>query len=369
MTRMNMNGGSVRIERFLIRNGLPQLVPGWTARTHVVPRMLPSLVFFTVFVVAMITQDVRYAEILSCVVGLAVAAAVWASCGRLRTHRWELPRWLVLAIITLFLALPGAVTFLHYAADPDTWVAISDEVGGISPGVAALSVGMLCTAAAVVWLVASYAGVQFGVVALVRIAFIQSWRDLRNSGRLHGRALPAMLFVTFLGFFAGEMWQLGAHLTWLRTVLILCLFALVATAAAASHLRDELENLEDVNLTGRQIRNVLTVLATRQLVQATVVGVVIFAFFTVLGVVAVDAQTAETWVGAEPSASVIPGVSQALLRCAALLAGFGATNFVVSTMTDRDARSEFFRPIVGDLEESLRRWAQATRPVPDAVAA
>jgi hypothetical protein len=368
MTRMNMNGGSVRIERFLIRNGLPQLVPGWTARTHVVPRMLPSLAFFTAFVMVMITQDGRFAEILSCVASSAAAAAVWALCGKLRTHMWELPRWVVLGITVLFLALPGAATSLHYAADRDTWVATSNEVGGISPGIAALSVGILCTAAAIVWLIVSYAGVQFGVVALVRIAFMQSLRDLRNSGRLHGRALPAMLFVTFLGFFAGEMWQLGAHLTWLRTALILCLFAVVATAAAASHLRDELENLEDVRLTRRQVRNVLTVLATRQLVQATVVGVVIFAFFTVLGVVAVDAQTAETWIGAEPNASVIPGVSQALLRCAALLAGFGATNFVVSTMTDRDARSEFFRPIVGDLEESLRRWAQATRPAPEPVA-
>lgn len=368
MARMNMHGGSVWIERFLIRNGLPQLVPGWTARTHVVPRMLPSLAFFAAFATVIITRDGRFLVILSCAAGSTAGISVWALCGKLRKHVWELPRWVALGITMLFLALPGALVSLHHATDPEVWVAAGNEAG-VSAGIAAIVGGIVSTAAAIVWLVVSYTGVQFGVVALIRIAFMQSLRDLRNSGRLHGRALPAMLFVTFLGFFAGEMWQLGAHLTWLRTVLILCLFALVATAAGASHLRDELEALEDVNLTRRQMRNVLTVLATRQLVQATVVGVVIFAFFTVLGVVAVDPQTAETWVGAKPSASVIPGVPQALLRCAALLAGFGATNFVVSTMTDRDARSEFFRPIVGDLEESLRRWARATRRAPEPVAA
>ncbi|OEU93130.1 hypothetical protein DB35_15075 [Streptomyces abyssalis] len=364
-----MNGGSVRIERFLIRSGLPQLVPGWTARTHVVPRMLPSLAFFAAFVTVVITRDGIFAEISPFAAGSAAGVAVWVLCGKLRAHVWELPRWVVLGITVLFLALPWTVILLHYAADRGAWVATGNEAGGIPAGLAAFLVGILITATAVVWLVVSYAGVQFGVVALVRVAFMQSLGDLRNSVRLHGRALPAMLFVTFLGFFAGEMWQLGAHLTWLRTVLILCLFALVATAAGASHLRDELDALEDVNLTKRQMRNVLTVLATRQLVQATVVGVAIFAFFAVLGVVAVDPQTAETWVGAKPDASVIPGVPQALLRCAALLAGFGATNFVVSTMTDRDARSEFFRPIVSDLEESLRRWAEATRPAPEPVPA
>ncbi|MFG2195949.1 hypothetical protein [Streptomyces sp. NPDC048639] len=215
-----------------------------------------------------------------------------------------------------------------------------------------------CTLGAFVWLFLCYAGVQLGVVALVRIAFRQSWRDLGNSGRLHGRALPTMLFVTFLAFFAGEMWQLGAHITWGRTVLVMCLFALVTTAASASHLRDELDAVDEVTLTRRQTRNVLTVLATRQLVQATVVGVAVFAFFTVLGMIAVDPVTVETWVGEKPEPSMIPGASQALLRCAALLAGFGATNFAVSTMTDDSARREFFRPIVSDLEDALRRYAR-----------
>jgi hypothetical protein len=357
------------VERFLIRNGLPQLVPGWTARTHVVPRMLPSLTFFATFVAVSIPKDSRFVEILSLVVGLATGVTVWMLCGKLRTHQWELPRWVVLGITILFLALPTTVVSLDYAADQDGWVTIGEEAGGISPGLAAISVGIVATAASIVWLFVSYAGVQFGVVALIRIAFIQSLRDLRNSGRLHGRALPTTLFVTFLGFFAGEMWQLGDHLTWIRTVLVLFLFALVATAASGSHLRDELDALDYVTLTRRQMRNVLAVLATRQLVQATVVGVAIFAFLIALGIVAVDPQTAETWVGAKPDASVIPGVPQALLRCAALLAGFGATNFVVSTMTDGDARSMFFRPIVSDLEESLRRWAEATRPASEPAAA
>ncbi|MEV6316375.1 hypothetical protein [Streptomyces sp. NPDC051776] len=281
--------------------------------------------------------------------------------GKVRRHRWTLPRWAALLITIAFLGFPAAMVALSYLVDPDFWVDMSNEPDGLRLPILLPVIMIAVTVVAFLWLFLCYAGVQLGVVALIRIAFRQSWRDLRNSGRLHGRALPTMLFVTFLAFFAGEMWQLGAHITWGRTLLVMCLFALVTTGASASHLRDELDALDEVTLTGRQTRNVLTVLATRQLVQATVVGMAVFAFFTALGMIAVDPGTAETWVGEKPEPSLIPGASQALLRCAALLAGFGATNFAVSTMTDDNARREFFRPIVSDLQETLLRYARETR--------
>src|SRR5690348_14577814 len=83
-----------------------------------------------------------------------------------------------------------------------------------------------------------------------------------------------------------------------------------------------------VSLNGRQKRNLLLMLATRQLVQAAVVGLALFAFFVLLGVIIVTPAAAEQWIGAKPAISpLLPGVPVALLRNATLLAGFGSMYF------------------------------------------
>jgi DNA segregation ATPase FtsK/SpoIIIE-like protein len=78
-------------------------------------------------------------------------------------------------------------------------------------------------------------------------------------------------------------------------------------------------------LNGRQGRNLLLMLATRQLVQAVVVGLALFAFFIALGLIVVTPETAEQWIGGPPVPSVVlPMVPVALLRNATLFAAFAA---------------------------------------------
>ncbi|MEU5878433.1 hypothetical protein [Spirillospora sp. NPDC047279] len=354
-------------ERFLVRAGLPQLVPGWHPRTHVIPRMLPGLAFLAGGLLPLPAMpDDETAFIWMGLSGAVACRLAWQACTALRTHHRVLPWWTFVAVLVLYFAVPVIVVLVDFASlGENAYQALGLEFR-LSPMNAALVTAIVFEVVAAVWLVACYAGVSLGVIALVRIGARQSWHDLLNSARLHGRALPTLLFVTFLAFFAGEMWQLGDSITWPRMVLVLLLFAAVTVAASASRLGDEILALDGVALTKKQTWNVLTVLATRQIVQATVVGLGVFAFFTLLGVIAVDPATATTWVGAEPRPSIIPGVPQALLRCAALLAGFGALNFAVTTMTDQGARGEFFRPIVSDLEEVLTRYARHPEARPDA---
>ncbi|MDA4835537.1 hypothetical protein NY536_29335, partial [Enterobacter hormaechei] len=79
-----------------------------------------------------------------------------------------------------------------------------------------------------------------------------------------------------------------------------------------------------IPLTGRQVRNLLLMLAIRQLVQALVVGLALFAFFLVLGLIVVTPETAEQWIGGPPVyADLLPTVPVALLRNATLFAAFG----------------------------------------------
>jgi hypothetical protein len=64
-------------------------------------------------------------------------------------------------------------------------------------------------------------------------------------------------------------------------------------------------HLEATPLGGHQVRNLLLMLATRQLVQAVVVGLALFAFFLILGLIVVTPETAEQWIGAPPVPSVL----------------------------------------------------------------
>ena len=107
-------------------------------------------------------------------------------------------------------------------------------------------------------------------------------------------------------------------------------------------------------LTGPQETNLLLVLAARQLVQAAVVGLGLFLFFVVLGAIVVDDTVARIWIGEDPrGAAWLPGLPAALLRAAALLAGFGSMYFAITAMTQTEQRQEFFDPVIGDVERML----------------
>jgi hypothetical protein len=312
-----------RTERWFVRQGVPQLIAGYRFRSHVLPRLAPF---------------VGGALILGAVIGVA-------------------------------LALAGA------------------SVAVLAPAV----VGAFALLAAAAALITGY-----GLVPLASQAVRHAVADMRNSIRLQGRALPTLLFVTFFLFFTGELWQLMNHLSWPRLALVLTLFAAVTVLATSARLRGEVDRVEhdlspqrlalacagtplaalvqqpdgsapaagepalaapvatSAPLTGRQETNLLLVLAARQLVQAAVVGLGLFAFFVVLGAIVVDDTVAATWIGDEPRHAVwLPWLPAALLRAAALLAGFGSMYFAITAMTQTDQRREFFDPVIGDVERML----------------
>jgi hypothetical protein len=128
-----------------------------------------------------------------------------------------------------------------------------------------------------------------------------------------------------------------------------------------------------VQLTTGQQANLLVLLATRQLVQAAVVGLGLFAFFVVLGILVVEPETAEQWIGAPPV--MYAGLPAALVRNALLLAGFGSMYFAVTSMSDTDNRHQFFAPILDEVERilavhavylSVRDVVLPPSPTPDA---
>lgn len=355
-----------RTERWFVQQGTPTMIEGYGPFTHVLPRMLPALAT------------------------IAIAGLVWlVPLGAAGYGRWvllglilasALTSWIVLSLFVRRLprlTRQGTVALLvGYAAVPVVVPILQDTIDDTPHSD---PVQLLVFFAAT--FVAAWLAVTYGLVALLKGAIRHTVHDLRNSVHLLGRALPPLLFVTLFLFFTGELWQAMNQLPWQRVSLVVALFVAITILAAAARLKDEIgrveqdlrpevlaqachgtplgeeefsEPLRPRKLGGRQSRNLLVMLAIRQLVQAAVVGLALFAFFVALGLIMVTPAVAEQWIGAPPEpAKWVPGVPAAMLRNATLFAAFGSMYFAVVSMSDAEQRRQFFAPVIEQIERTL----------------
>jgi hypothetical protein len=381
----NASRAAVRqTERWFVRHGVPCMIVEYGFNRYVLPRILPFLALVAVASLAWLvpvpagSNGERYVG--AAVLGAGVLAGVGLAAFGRRLPRFSRPA--AVAVLVAYGIMPLLVPLLALAVR-------GRDRGGSLLGLAAGSdaawygLAVLSFAAgfaalfAAAWLVTTY-----GLAPLTRRAIGHAVADMRNSVRLQGRALPMLLFATLFFFFTGELWQATNRMAWWRVALVLALFAGVTVLASGVRLREEIGRVEQdlsparltaacrdtpletvsmadvaagpVPLGKRQAGNLLLMLATRQLVQAAVVGLGLFAFFLVLGLLVVDHHTAERWIGEAPRPSAwVPGVPAALLRNATLIAGFGSMYFAITSMTDSEHRRQFFAPIVDEVERTL----------------
>ncbi|WP_329108456.1 hypothetical protein OG792_07270 [Micromonospora sp. NBC_01699] len=358
-------------ERWFVRHGVPQMIAGYDFDRHILPRMLPFLAVVVVADLAWVILQAGTGTARWVLLTIVVVAGL-AGWSALTRFGRRLPHFSHRAMITVLVA---------YAVVPAVVPPLALWLHDGQVKITVTSVAAFALLFAGSWLATSY-----GVVPLLRRAIRHAVDDMRNSVRLQGRALPLLLFVTLFFFFTGELWQAMNRLPWYRLGLVLSLFTAVTILAAAGRLRDEIGRVEQdlsaerlssscqrtplaslpieevapdgplrpVPLNARQVGNLLLMLATRQLVQALVVGIGLFSFFLLLGLIVVQPETAEQWIG-EPPAMLAAGlpVPLALLRNAALLAGFGSMYFAVTSMSDVEHRRQFFAPILDEVERTL----------------
>lgn len=202
------------------------------------------------------------------------------------------------------------------------------------------------------------------------------------------RALPLLLlFVTFL-FINAEVWQVASSLDdgvlWVSALL----FALVAVAFLLVRLPEELDKVDDemtgerliaacagtpleaeaariadqvddrvllerAQVTGLAKANLVLVLLISQALQVLLLSLAMFAFFVVFGMVSIQADVIESWVGykPEPFVSGVPAFTREPARVATFLAAFSGLYFTVYAVSDETYRSQFF----GSLMKQLRR--------------
>ena len=106
-------------------------------------------------------------------------------------------------------------------------------------------------------------------------------------------------------------------------------------------------------MTGLAKANLVLVLLISQALQVLLLSLAMFAFFVVFGMVSIQADVIESWVGykPEPFVSGVPAFTRELARVATFLAAFSGLYFTVYAVSDETYRSQFF----GSLMKQLRR--------------
>jgi hypothetical protein len=197
----------------------------------------------------------------------------------------------------------------------------------------------------------------------------------RGSSMLN--VVPLLLVALTLSFFSTEVWQTIGRLHGLPLILTTLLFVALATAFATRQARPDLDELatfadEDevraalpprlVNgrlaaaeigtepapkLRRRERANLVAISVLSQVITATVIALIVAAFFIVLGVLTVDRGAIVSWLGHGPrvvgSLSVAGHeyvLSNELLRVSAFLGAFTGFYFIVSSSTDEKMRAD-----------------------------
>ncbi|MGC7101774.1 hypothetical protein ACPZ19_44485 [Amycolatopsis lurida] len=216
-----------RSERWFVRRGTPTMIEGYGFVSHVLPRMLPALVFVMcaslVWLVPLRSVGSRRWVMLGVVLAVTVVAWVTVSLFVRRLPRFS--RQVTVAILAVYAVMPVTVPLLQLAVDDAITPPGVDDAGAPPefslPGL----LGFVLFFAVV--FAATLLATTYGLGTLVRRAIQHAVSDLRNSVHLLGRALPAMLFVTLFLFFTGELWQAMNDLTWFRLALVVALFAAI----------------------------------------------------------------------------------------------------------------------------------------------
>jgi len=358
-----------RTEWWLIHQGLPKFIAKQTLRTHTLPRMFPLLSFCVLAVV--IPNDW-----LALVVAAVGSVALWLVVTRAgRRPPPVLPRWVAALLLIAYVAVPlGAV-----ALEAATEMAAFKVATGLE-STAEVQVFYAILVSIVLGLVLAVANVatRYGLVSLVLHSVRHVAGDVRNSFGLLGRALPMLLFIVVFLFFTADMWQLAKRIPAWRLLGIDAMFVAVTLLAIAARLREELRDIEQSMAPDRLIaacrrtpleaiapalaptaelpplrrserRNILLILGTRQLIRAAVVGTAVFGFFVVFGLVAVNQATARLWTSSAGPEPFMP----AMVKVAALLAGFSVMYFAVSSMTDSEFRRRYFAGILDNISRVL----------------
>ena len=266
-------------------------------------------------------------------------------------------------------------------------VAVVVAVGaGLVVGLAnhSVSFGLAVGAWVLVGVVAAYALFALRMHDIAGWALRRAFASLGLLFPLATRALPMLLlFVTFL-FINTEVWQVTSAMHGGVLWSAVLFFGIAAGGFLLARLDEELDEYDDeidpialleamadtplsttaqrlidegadlqaeAEVTGLQKANLVLALLVAQGVQVLLLAAAVFCFFIVFGVVAIQDEVIESWLG--EGHPVYPWgidlVSRELAQVSVFLAAFSGLYFTVYAVTDANYRRQFFTKIMREL--------------------
>jgi hypothetical protein len=357
-------------ERWFVRRGVPHFIHPYTATRDVFTRAagLLTAVFVAELGAAFNFDFSWWQNALAFLAAMAAAVLLWAVLNRLRGRR-------PLARPTSFGQLELAVFVLLPPLVPEAF--------GLQGTQAMLLIG-----GNIGLLVVVYVSTSYGVLPILRWAFLQTLRQVSDLANLLVKSLPLMLLFSMFIFLSADIWQVVAAISTFSLVAAIGLLLAVGSAFVLLRLPRELTTLATFGswtevlqrtagtpldavdppadrpepgyqaLAIRERLNVGLMLFLGQAVQVLLVTFAIGAFYVAFGLFALPGATLGTWLGHPPHVIgpwSIAGnhLSRELLITALLVAAVSGLQFTVAALTDATYREEFYAEVTRDLRTTM----------------
>lgn len=378
------------VRAWYARRGLSSLLAGTPLLDHTSVRAAPM--FLIVFLLIMLVQIPSGTTNLPLAIVFAMVSIVivWVGGNTIRGRRlWDVPRKIGRIESLTFFVVPVIAVTVMPNSDPFGGILTGTELTVLMTVLVAIQQFMLWALLLLFF--------RFGVIAL----FVWLTRHIASSipqaMTAMSRTLPVLLGVVMFFEFTAEMWQsVGRMSHGAYTLLILLLVVLggifiggrgalnvdrLATFRTSDEVRATLAKAPDgvrqqlsplvadcdkpvqCPMSDEQEFNLRLVSALSRLVIASTVGLAVFVFFIVFGLLTVSADTVEAWTTATPEIIVnwqskhhTYALTVEHLQVSGFLAAFSAFYYVVVSVTDRALRDG-----LDDTAEDVVREACAIR--------
>jgi hypothetical protein len=335
------------------RAGLPLFIEDYSPATDIFNRAVPLLgfVFFAEVLGAIDLKWSLAANIGAALAALAILLAAIGLANRARGRPFRsVPRTVGLAELAGFVLLPALLPLIF---------------GGQWRSALVTAVANL----ALLGLILGVVG--FGLLSILRWVAARLLDQIARSLELLSKAVPLLLLFAILIFPTTEVWQISNDIPGLNAAILVALLLALGTAFLVARLPGEVGRIEHDAVEGgpalntRQRVNVGLVLFVSQALQVVLVSLAIGIFFVVFGMLTINAEILQSWIGSDGHdlATITIGgsslhLTQELLRVSGGIAAVTGLYFAISMLTDDVYRREFLDEITAEMRSTFRLRAE-----------
>jgi hypothetical protein len=217
--------------------------------------------------------------------------------------------------------------------------------------------------------------IGFGLVSILRWTAGRLVGQLRASLELFARAIPLLMLFSVVLFLTTEMWQVFTEIQFVPFMILVGLFVVLGTTFLVARIPLEVKGIEKEAsedappLDTSERVNVGLVMFVSQTLQVLAVSLAVGAFFVAVGMITIDTQIMQQWIGTEGKelwqadlfGEVPLLLTRELVEVAGAIAAFTGLYFAISMLTDDVYRREFLEELTSEMRQSFRDRAEYLR--------